>query len=103
MNSLKLTVFFSPFVDLHVQNLVAILVVFDIQKQAVMDIISDQHEPSGLLPFQMPADMLTIEQQAEDSPRDMRCYKDVDGHTYDFAYGMNWKGVIRDWRVEKYY
>lgn len=81
----------------------AILVIFDIQKQAVMDIISGQHEPSGLLPFQMPADMLTVEQQAEDTPRDMRCYRDADGNTYDFAFGMNWKGVIRDKRVERYY
>lgn len=81
----------------------AILIIFDIQKQAVMDIVSGQHEPSGLLPFQMPADMLTVEQQAEDTPRDMRCYRDTDNHTYDFAFGLNWKGVIRDKRVEKYY
>lgn len=37
-----------------------------------------------------------------DTPRDMRCYKDSDGNVYDFAYGLNWKGVINDERVKKY-
>jgi|GEM_PF-5389074 hypothetical protein len=26
----------------------------------------------------------------------------ADGHTYDFAYGMNWSGIIHDVRVDKY-
>jgi beta-glucosidase len=52
--------------------------------------------------MQMPADMTTVEQQQEDVPRDMRCYQDADGNTYDFAFGLNWQGVIRDVRVEKY-
>ena len=29
-------------------------------------------------------------------------YQDADGHTYDFAFGMNWQGVISDERVMKY-
>jgi beta-glucosidase len=29
-------------------------------------------------------------------------YIDSKGNEYDFAYGMNWKGVINDKRVEKY-
>jgi beta-glucosidase len=32
----------------------------------------------------------------------MICYKDANGHTYDFGFGMNWKGVIHDARTEKY-
>jgi beta-glucosidase len=32
----------------------------------------------------------------------MVCYKDVSGHIYDFGYGMNWKGVIKDSRTSKY-
>jgi beta-glucosidase len=32
----------------------------------------------------------------------MRCYQDADGNTYDFAFGLNWQGVIKDARVEKY-
>ena len=29
-------------------------------------------------------------------------YKDADGNVYDFAFGLNWSGVINDWRTEKY-
>ena len=50
----------------------------------------------------LPADMKTVEQQREDVPRDMVCYTDSEGNTYDFAFGLDWKGVIRDARVEKY-
>jgi beta-glucosidase len=32
----------------------------------------------------------------------MECYIDADGHTYDFAFGMNWSGIIQDARVKKY-
>ncbi len=67
-----------------------------------MDLISGAVEPSALLPFQMPASMKTVEEQFEDVPRDMECYTDADGHVYDFAYGLNWSGVINDKRVEKY-
>ena len=28
--------------------------------------------------------------------------KQVDSFTYDFAFGLNWQGVIHDARVEKY-
>ena len=80
----------------------AILVSFNVQHQALLDIISGKVEPSALLPMQMPADMKTVEQQLEDVPRDMRCYQDADGNTYDFAFGLNWQGVIKDARVEKY-
>jgi beta-glucosidase len=80
----------------------AILISFNVQHQALLDIISGKEEPSALLPMQMPADMKTVEQQLEDVPRDMRCYQDADGNTYDFAFGLNWQGVIKDARVEKY-
>ena len=70
--------------------------------QAVLEIITGQEEPSGLLPFQMPKDMRTVEEQQEDVPFDMECHVDSEGHTYDFAYGMNWQGVISDERVKKY-
>lgn len=80
----------------------AILLAFGVQRQAVLDIISGRREPSALLPMQLPADMKTVEQQHEDVPRDMVCYTDSEGNTYDFAFGLDWKGVIRDARVEKY-
>ncbi len=80
----------------------AILLSFGIQNQAIMETISGANEPSGMLPMQLPADMRTVEEQFEDVPRDMRCHKDTDGNTYDFAFGLNWSGVISDARTEKY-
>ena len=75
---------------------------FGVQDQALLDIISGAAEPSALLPFQMPANMKTVEEQAEDLPHDMQCHVDTEGHRYDFAYGLNWKGVINDARAVKY-
>lgn len=80
----------------------AILIHMGVQDQALMEIISGKTEPSGLLPFQMPSDMLTVEVQFEDVPRDMTAYKDSEGHTYDFAFGLNWSGEIEDARTKKY-
>jgi beta-glucosidase len=80
----------------------AILVSFDVQDQAILEILSGTAEPSGLLPLQMPSDMKTVEMQKEDVPFDMNCHVDSEGNTYDFGFGLNWKGVIKDTRVEKY-
>ena len=80
----------------------AILVHMGVQDQALMDILTGKAEPSALLPFQMPMDMETVEAQFEDVPRDMKPYVDTEGHIYDFAFGLNWKGVINDERVAKY-
>ena len=80
----------------------AIIFGFNVQKQAVLDVLSGKNEPTGLLPMQLPADMQTVEEQLEDVTRDMRCHVDSEGNTYDFAFGMNWKGVINDERVAKY-
>ena len=71
-------------------------------EKAFLEIIAGQVEPSGLLPFQMPADMETVEAQFEDVPRDMKCHTDSDSNTYDFAFGLNWAGVIKDDRTAKY-
>ncbi|PCJ94498.1 MAG: beta-glucosidase [Flavobacteriaceae bacterium] len=79
-----------------------ILVLMGVQDQALMDIISGTSEPSALLPFQMPKDMATVERQFEDVPRDMNPYTDTDGNAYDFAFGLNWSGVIGDERVTSY-
>ncbi|TVZ15478.1 glycoside hydrolase family 3 protein [Maribacter sp. MAR_2009_72] len=80
----------------------SILVHMGVQDQALMEILTGAAEPSALLPFQMPADMLTVEAQLEDVPRDMKPYTDADGNSYDFAYGLNWNGIINDARVKKY-
>ena len=86
---------FEPYAD-------AILVTMGVQNQAVLDLVSGKYEPSGLLPMQMPANMKTVEEQFEDVPRDMECLVDADGNKYDFAFGLNWSGVINDARVAKY-
>ncbi len=84
------------------KNANAIVANFGVQDQAILDILTGNAEPSGLLPMQMPANMQTVEKQNEDVPLDMECYKDSEGHVYDFAYGLNWKGVIKDARTAKY-
>ena len=80
----------------------AILIGFEVMNQAFLEIIAGKAEPQGLLPVQMPKDMRAVEEQCEDLPFDMKCYKDADGNVYDYAYGLNWSGVIKDWRTEKY-
>lgn len=89
---------FSEFED----KVDAILIGFSIQNDKFLEVASGNYEPSGLLPMQMPANMETVESQYEDVPRDMECYVDAAGNTYDFAYGLNWSGVISDERTEKY-
>jgi len=79
----------------------ALVVSFGVQNQAILDILTGT-EPQGLLPFQLPANMETVENQNEDIPHDMECYKDAAGHMYDFGYGMNYKGIIHDSRTHKY-
>ena len=85
----------EPFAD-------AVLITFGVQNQAVLDLVSGTAEPSGLLPMQFPADMRTVEEQQEDVPHDMRPVVDADGNAWDFAYGLNWSGVIDDARTAKY-
>jgi beta-glucosidase len=80
----------------------AIVGEFGVQVEALMDIVSGQTEPSGLLPLQMPLNMSTVEKQMEDVPHDMIPYKDANGNVYDFGFGLNWKGVIKDGRTTKY-
>lgn len=80
----------------------AILVSMSGSTEAACRIVAGQDEPSGLLPMQMPKDMVAVETQLEDASRDMDCYVDAEGNTYDFAYGLNWSGVIDDERVKTY-
>ena len=80
----------------------AILVNFGVQDQVLFDMLSGKSEPSALLPVQMPKDMKTVEKQAEDVPFDVDCYIDATGNRYDFGFGMNWKGMIKDQRVSQF-
>lgn len=81
----------------------AIVAEFGVQPEAVLDIISGKYEPSGLLPLQIPVNMETVERQQEDVPFDMEPYTDGCGHAYDFGFGMDWKGVIRDGRTQRFH
>ena len=80
----------------------AIVVSFGVQDQAILDILTGATEPSGLLPFQIPANMQTVEEQGEDAPHDMQPHVDAEGNAYDFAFGRNWAGVIADGRTMTY-
>jgi beta-glucosidase len=84
------------------KNASAILLSFGVQDQAILETIAGKSEPAALLPMQMPADMITVEKQAEDVPYDLKCYKDSEGNSYDFGFGMNWKGIIKDERSMKF-
>lgn len=70
--------------------------------EAFLMVASGKVEPKGLLVMQMPASMEAVEAQSDGSPRDCECYVDAAGNTYDFAFGMNWSGVINDERVATY-
>lgn len=84
------------------QEMNGILIRFGGSAQSVLDVISGKYEPSGLLPIQMPASMSIVEKQYEDVPFDMECHKDTEGNSYDFGFGLNWKGIIKDNRTENY-
>lgn len=80
----------------------AILYGFNVDDRAFLDIAAGRTEPSALLPIQLPANMDAVEKQASDAPRDMECYIDSVGNSYDFGFGLNWSGVIKDERTERY-
>ena len=86
---------FEPEVD-------AILVSMSGSTEAACNIVAGKYEPSGLLPMQMPLDMITVEKQLEDVPRDVECYVDADSNAYDFGFGLNYAGKIEDARTAKY-
>ena len=69
---------------------------------AILDVACGKFEPSGLLPWQQPKDMSDCYKTATDTPRDLECYTDSMGNKYDFAFGLNWSGVIDDERVATY-
>ncbi len=80
----------------------AILMNFGVQDQVIFDLISGKSEPSGLLPMEFPSDMLTVEKQKEDVPFDIHEYWDSEKNYYDYGFGLNWKGKIKDDRMEMY-
>lgn len=69
---------------------------------ATLQIVAGKVEPTALLVSQQPASMQAVEKEQEDVSRDLECYVDANGNTYDFAYGLNWSGKINDSRVQTY-
>ncbi len=80
----------------------AILVNFGVETKAALTVISGGYEPTAMLPVQIPKNMETVEKHCEDKPFDYEPYVDSCGNKYDFGFGLNWKGAIRDERYEKY-
>jgi beta-glucosidase len=94
----------NPYIIAEVYDYVdAIFMSFQSQEYGTMlPMMLGQIEPSGLLPVQMPLDMNAVERQYEDMPRDMDVFIDSMGNAYDFGFGLNWSGVISDWRTERF-
>ena len=72
----------------------AIIADFGVQHDAMLQIITGMAEPQGRLPIQLPKDMKTVEEHCEDKPFDLQVYVDSKGNSYDFGFGLNWKGKI---------
>ncbi len=80
----------------------AILLDFGIDDNVLFKLLTGEAEPSGLLPFQMPQNMETVETQSEDTAFDMIPYVEEENKTYDFGFGLNFDGVIEDKRTKEY-
>jgi beta-glucosidase len=80
----------------------AIIADFSVKTEALMDIVSGKAEPKAILPFIIPKDMAAVEKHCEDLPFDIEPYKDSCGNSYDFTFGLDWNGIIKDERTKKY-
>lgn len=67
---------------------------FGVSREAVLDIVFGNYEPTGRLPIQIPRDMDTVENQCEDVALDMECHVDELGNKYDYGFGLNYSGKI---------
>lgn len=74
---------FEPLAD-------ALIFTFDVQNQAVLDIITGRAVPSGRLPFEVPASMEAVETHCEDRPHDIVPHRDSDGNLYIFGHGLRY-------------
>ena len=72
----------------------AICVEFGVSKEAVLDVLFGEYEPTGRLPIQIPKDMETVEAQSEDRALDMEVHTDESGNRYDYGFGMNYSGPL---------
>ncbi|MBE5806865.1 MAG: glycoside hydrolase family 3 protein [Clostridiales bacterium] len=70
----------------------AIVAEFGVSREAVLDIVFGRCQPRGRLPFQLPRDMATVEQHAEDRALDLDVYTDEQGNAYDYGFGIGFDG-----------
>ena len=74
----------------------AILVEFGVSREAVLDVVFGNYEPTGRLPIQLPKNMETVELQCEDKALDMDPHVDEFGNAYDYGFGLNYSGIIKE-------
>lgn len=72
----------------------ALLVGYSVNGKVLIDAALGFAEPHGRLPMTSPKDMDAVEAQLEDVGQDMTPYVDSLGNTYDFGFGLDWKGRI---------
>ena len=70
---------FEPYCDV-------ILTEFGTQRDVLLGILTGELQAGGVLPYNLPKDMDTIERHAEDTPDDYVPYTDTEGNTYARGY-----------------
>ena len=70
---------FEPYCDV-------ILTEFGTQRDVLFGILTGELQAGGVLPYNLPKDMDTIERHAEDTPDDYAPYTDTEGNTYARGY-----------------
>ncbi len=63
----------------------AVLVNFGATDQAILDVIFENFNPEGKLPFDMPSDWESVLNQKEDVPFDL------DNPLFEFGYGLSYE------------
>ena len=85
----------TAFVPAEVEPKVdALIVGYSVNGKVLIDAALGFAEPHGRLPMTSPKDMDAVEAQLEDVGEDMTPYVDSLGNTYDFGFGLDWKGRI---------
>lgn len=72
----------------------AVLAVFGVKAEALVDVIRGDFAPTGKLPFSLPASQEALEASASDVPGydedPSYFYRDKNKHVYKFGYGLNY-------------
>ena len=72
----------------------AVLATFGVKHEAFIDVLRGRYNPSGKLPFSLPADRETLDRSPGDIPghvqKDGYTYRDKNGNEYGFGYGQSY-------------